>query len=524
MRNLFYLLLFLLPVSALSQADTDEQPKSLETRIKKLEKIKNKIKISGVEQTFLFIPKVKFNFSKPDKITIPRKIKEGDFFQIEVTDLNLNRYIVQLETDDTIYSQPLSFPTFGTLDLSSLSSLVAKLPQISLTKSADQPILNKALSDLFKFNFQSDSPLNKNFLDINALVIDGSKLIDLEMAEAKKVKDTRKLIEAMIKKTTVNIEKYLKELKIANDAIEEKKYTYMAYRIQRKTNDIPNIDSPDIKKDLQDFDEYRSTLKGLKETISLDIKNLETFIDTDAVKVLLAQTVNIDLKEKVEKVQKALSTSSTQTAKAISIISTDNIEKQLIAVLNLYKENTYTSLPIQFHGEQAKVSIKFIPKDSSSNLQTYILPEIRFPQRKWYWSIGPSMYYSPKMENERVGIESDSSTQFKLLEESPLEGELGTAILLRGGTKIMNSMIGIHVAAGTGLSLAEEIRPRMLLGGGITIGQKHSLAIDFGAVGGYTNAISSSADYNTPYIEKPDVLINTFQFKFFWSVGYAFRF
>lgn len=529
MRKLLCTLFLLLPLVAFSQEEINKESvdslakevKALQKRLTELEKTKNRVRISGKEVTLKAFPKIKFDFTNPESITIPNKIKEGDFYQIEVTGINLNQYVLVMENSDTVYSTPLSFPTFGTLDLSSLTGLVASLSP-KLSEEVEAAVDKMAKSSPDKKSFE------KGTFSTDREVADLLKELSAKMESEK---DLKELITARIEKEMLQISQYLTSLKATNDVIDDKKYDYMAYRVMRQTNDTSDDYKPVIKDDLKEYDALRSALKTLKDTIDTDVKALKKFIDSKDIKNFLANTKDVDLKDNLAKTEKALTEASEKTARALELVSSDNIEKQLVSVLNLYQKQTYTSLPIQYHGEQATAKIKFVPKDSASGLQPYYLSPVKFPHQRFYWSVGPSIYYAG-LENQRVGSQTiqvnDSTQNYQLLKESTLEREMGAAVLLRGGAKLWRPSgwvpsLGVHFAVGTGLSLGEEVRPRMLLGGGFTLGQRHSLALDFGAIGGSVKVVSANADYEQLYTEKPEVLINDFQYKFFWSVGYAFR-
>ena len=77
------------------------------------------------EETINCFPKVSFDFRYRNSITIPKKLKPGDFYQVVVSNINLNDYKVVVEGTDTIFSSPLSFPTFGSIDLSSLQNIIS---------------------------------------------------------------------------------------------------------------------------------------------------------------------------------------------------------------------------------------------------------------------------------------------------------------------------------------------------------------------------------------------------------------
>lgn len=502
------------------------QIKALNHRIEELEKVKNKRKISKTEITYPSFPKVKFDFDEPYKITIPKKIKQGEFYQIEITGINLNQYRLSIENSDTIFSTSIDFPTFGTLDLSTLTNLVNSLPvSTSSQENAEKVEETMELASLVEFD--ESMTLKANFSRVKSEVDPAIEKILKEMAALQASNKLKQLINTKISSIKVHSSEFNNDLKISNEAIENHQFRYTAYRILRQSGESAGTYKPNVRDDLTKFAEYRSTLKQLKHRIDTTSKSFNKFLDRGDVKVFLNDGKNIDVKENVDKAKKALAEATSKTTKVISLVSVSNVEKQLRSILNLYQENTYRSLPIQMNGEQAEVDIKFIPKDSASALQPYVLSTIRFPQRKWYWSVGPSIYYS-NLSHQRLGTETilvdDTLTRFNVFQEADLEKEIGAALLLRAGYKLTDWGLGLHASVGTGLSLGDEVLPRMLYGIGVTFGQIHSISIDIGGISGYVKRISQNADYTREYIEKPSLIVNELQTKLFFGVGYAFRF
>lgn len=58
---------------------------------------------------------------------------------------------------------------------------------------------------------------------------------------------------------------------------------------------------------------------------------------------------------------------------------------------------------------------------------------------------------------------------------------------------------------------------------GLSFGQKHSLALDFGCITGYVDKLNDNVDYNENYLEKPHPLVTKLETAFFWSIGNTYR-
>jgi hypothetical protein len=468
------------------------------------------------------LPLVKFNFKNPESIRIPSTIKEGDFYRIHIKGINLNRYRISLNASDTTYSKPLSLPTFCSIDLSGLegivSSSIESLVTQNPTTASDSLVLNK-MEEL------EAKPLYFTgiFAQKNTIYNDLYRLKKLKPLK----KDSKKeLIEKQLKINKLNVVKFNSELEISKKSIDNKGFEYMEIRVLRKTQENDTDKKIDIKKDLKYYYDLREDLEKIQNEVKKTKEISKKFTEeTPGIKAYLLNPKNITLKDKFSKSENSIKLISKKINEILKVISSENIEKMMVSVMNLYDNNEYKSLPIQFNEEKAKVELFFIPKDSSSNLQKYTLFPVKFPRKKSYWSVGTSMYYSG-LKSERVGyktiVVNDSVSNGKLSLEKSTNGELGTALLLRGGKKFYKKW-GYHIAVGTGISISDEILPRALFGGGLSYGQKHNFTLDIGLSAGNVKEVSESVDFNLDYKEKPNVLINQLKTSYFFAVGYSFQ-
>jgi hypothetical protein len=452
---------------------------------------------------WIYAQKVEFTFSNPNlnDIKIPENLKKGDFYQIVVCDINLNNYRVEMQVKDTVYySSPLNFPVFGMIDLTSLNAVLGTF------KATDVSTKAAAGSDSKKGGQPLFPGMDKESIKIF--------LID----EQRKLND------------------YVSDLKDHVEKIEFQQIDIMQYRILSRLDPIPgNSASIDIRARLTNFKTIWDNLETLNLQRKKAFEAYSEFFKKPEVIALMKQpdAVSVQLTQEKEKVDKVYSSLESEIRKAKGLVSNETVEKSLVSVMHLYQTSTFTSLPIQFTGEEAEIKMSFIPKDSASNLQTYYLSPIKFGRSPWYWAVGPGMYYS-EHRNERVGFETkqvnDSTQNFKVLKEDPLNGEIGVSAIFHVGYKlpILNEFIGIHGSVGTGVSLSEEIKARMLYGGGIAFGKKNHLTLNIGWATGYVDRVSSSfaeVEYGTKlFIEKPSVLVKKLSTEVFYNVGYVFTF
>jgi hypothetical protein len=489
MKTLLKFVLFLLPIICLSQGKDTEH--------------KN-------------LPLVKFNFKNPNKIKIPSEIKEGDFYRILIKDINLNRYFISLKASDTVYSKPIEFPTFGSIDLSGLTNLASS---ITSTVVALVPEATDSIVELEKAKSYDNSFLANKARIFNDIYQIQDLAIKKQETEADKIKKQIAINDLR----SLEFSGILKTIKLA---IDDKAFEYMEIRVLRKTPENDPSKSINFKNDFKFFESLRSNLVTLKNEIDLAKKSSVNFFEnTPKIKTFLADPKNIELKDKFTKSENQISLALKKANTIKDIVSSEKIEQMMVSIMNLYQKNEYKSLPIQFNGEEATVELFFIPKDSSSQLQKYSLMPIRFPRKNTYWSVGSSMYYS-NLKSDRVGYKTirvnDSVSYGKLSMEQATTGELGTALLLRGGRKF-NGKWGYHLTVGTGVSISENVLPRALVGGGLSFGKKHNFTLDLGLIFGNVKEVSKSTDFSLEYTERPEVLINQLKTSYFVGIGYSYN-
>lgn len=453
-----------------------------------------------------------FDFGGGKQVRIPNRIKKGDFYRVKVENINLNNYRVELQVKDTVYySKALDFPVFGSIDISGLESLMGTFKNLAVSSDRSEAIVepisnetNNNDSESNNFSEASDENINKvnNFLNAQKDIL----------------------------------------LKLRNDLndqaneVENLVYKFKSRKLLAKAEPQQSFDSIDLKSTMSNFENLRSQLKTIESRQNTEKKVYDNYFSNAEVIALLKKIKDepegIEIAQEREKIEKAYSELSKIRSKAQTLVSFENEEKSFLSVYQLYSKTTYTSLPIQFTGEEAEVKMSFIPKDSASNLQTYHLSPIKFGRSPWYWAVGPGMYNS-KHRNDRVGFETiqvnDSTQNFKLIEENSLAGEIGVSALFHAGRKFEIGYLdfGIHLSVGTGVSLGEEIRARMMYGGGLSFGKKNHLTIDIGRATGYVDRLAKEIidnGFDKMYLEKPSALVKTLQTDWFVSVGYMFSF
>lgn len=471
-----------------------------------------------------FDKNVTFDFNGGNKVTVPKWIKTGEFYRVIVESINLNNYRVELNVKDTVYySKALDFPVFGAIDISSLEGIVGTFTEA-----------NQSLKDFLN----KDTP-DKSMGGIK-VKIDESSLLTIESELNKAIYNDPEVLSDIEKvlnneeEVTLLLTKVLKE---NIDKINQLSSRFLEARVAAKAIATYNPTNPiDPKSAIEEGLGIINNLELLRKQMDKLFDRYTKYFEKDATTTLIKDAGEPE-KTRIPKNKAVIDKLYAEIKSKISIaqkeMTIEKLEKNIVSILQLYKSTTYTSLPIQFTGEEAEIKMSFIPKDSTSNLQTYHLSPIKFGRSRWYWAVGPGMYYS-ELQSKRVGFESiqvnDSTQNFNVLKETPLEGEIGVSALFHAGSKlpILSEFIGVHGSVGTGISLGNEIRARMLYGLGLSLGRKNHLTANIGFATGYVDELSSSfmeEDYGTKlFTEKPSVLVKKLDTALFYNVGYVFTF
>lgn len=440
---------------------------------------------------------LRFDFNDRKTISLPQKIKRGDFYSVVVEGINPNIYTIQLKTKDTTYqSEPLNFPVFGGLDLSSIPLSLSSLT----TEKADSVL-----------NFNKIGPWG-------TITTKGSSI--------------KGVLDSALKRITLLSESVAA---IQQDLLETN-FDFVQLRLLARSKKLrlSAKDSINVRQKLDQFRLLRGDLNQVNQELESLAKILAAYFKKPAVIDTLAKKPGLATQKK--EVEKLLSTKQKEIKKLMAEVSPSQVEKAIVSVYQLYNSDTYRSLPIQFNGDEAIVSMRFIPRDSTSILQTEHLPKIRFGKSKWYWSVGPALYYSG-LSSQRIGFRSiqinDSTINYSPFEEEPIEDEIGAAVLFHAGYELLpvgNTHLGAHISVGTALSLGEEARARALFGAGIALGDKHKLSLDAGLALGQVdrignNILESEEGFDTVYPSIPDNALTTkLEASGFISLGYMFSF
>lgn len=428
-------------------------------------------------------------------------IEVGEFYRLVIDNLNLNLYKVEVNYSDTTYSKPLETPTFTSFEIDAVSKAISGLSDLTISVIKSKSEFEKGLE-----SFENLTLLfPESFIDSDTEYKKLQVLINNENGNLKELKS--KLNDISLKLDKLKLDTYLFKLKALSIKENSNKFN-----LQQAI-----ITSLEIRKKLENLkaitNKNQSVFKGKFDNYTDDLKKKE------------------DIKKASASLVDAYNKLITTLDKALSEFNADKVNELLSQIVLIENNigNKYSSVPFQFNGEQAILDYKIIPRDSKYLQQTYS-SKIVFPNRKsTYFNVGLSFYGSSLFDEaySTVGMPiNDSTNVFSVIKEDDLNAEIGIASLFRVGWKVDNShRFGLHFNFGPGISISNKVKPRLLVGGGLSYGNKHNLSFDFGLITGYVDVISNSINLDEEYSVKPEnVTVSSLKAGAYLALGYYFKF
>lgn len=439
------------------------------------------------------------NFKERKIFKVPKNIKKGDYYDVQVKDINLNRYAVLVNSKDTVFSSELSMPTFSDIGLEAISTLT------------------EGFSDLHKSDTLSIEKKGDSLIYL-------SKKLLVEGLKDKDIVTILDEYEILTKRFADSLTSQARRL----DALKFKIYEHRLNMFK----ELPTEGKFDSDEALQKFILLREQISETQSQLEKINNQYFEFLEWDDVQAAVKN--NEVLKKRTEEIKSSFKALKDVSAELSKAVNAENVQKLLKSVIFLSTKNTFQSLPIQFKGEQETLSISFVPKDSTSGLQKEVLTPLVFPiHNPGYWSIGTSFYYS-NLTSERFSTlavpVTDSTRVYKIVAESDIDRELGMAVNLRVGRKFKNSVrgsffndLGAHFSIGPGVSISKNILPRLLMGAGLSYGRRHNIIMDFGGIIGFVERKRASVDLNGEYAEPIDPIETRIQSGNYFAIGYTFK-
>jgi hypothetical protein len=326
MKKIIYLLIALIAQSNFLNAQDDKLVKADSKQVQndtvKPKKDCKKSKKSKSEANKVNLLEIDFN-TKKLSINSLDSIKEGEYYQIKINHINQNLFKVSLSSIDTFSSKPQQTPTFGNFDLEALTKLISAISPLSTAITGAS--INPTFKNAFLEELTIDAPKGPND--------EITKMMNSEKSNLLKAKDS-------FEKVTKRIENLKFEIfKIRLNSLRQNNIT-VSYNFDQAFNDLEKI---------------RNEIVVLKDSL-LNGKNSYEKFSTNKQPAIVKDVSYVSndklIKETYEKFLGLI-------AEASISVSADKANELLssIVLIENNSNNTYTSLPIQFLGEQAKVQI-----------------------------------------------------------------------------------------------------------------------------------------------------------------------
>ena len=406
-------------------------------------------------------------------------LKKGDLIQVEVSGFNQNLWRIGIESQEEAYSPITAFPSFGGFDLSSLGNLLNKAPEAGPDTAESQlssmdtlpPLISTLVSEL-------TDHLNASRSLADTLIIIGSEVEQFKS-------------------------KYY-----------EKYFSYFDSGVTSALN-IPNI--------FTTADQLRNKISNLNAAMNDAQNSFRQFLARQSEEKLKEEP----FKSTIEIISQIFQKVETKKAEVAAVISSNEVQKMVLALLQLNTQaDKYTSLPIQYQGGKLEINIEISPIDSNSRLPNYTTT-IHLPRRNsFYVSPGPALWAANIADDDHLAKALiNDPNQFQIIDPTSTERSLGPAAIARFGYRLTDQF-GVHALVGIGTRFNKSNSYLGLFGGGLSIGDPHSLNLDFGLLtGDFSRLNEAFEDEELVFSTLPtDVLTTENDNAFFLAIGYGFKF
>lgn len=425
-----------------------------------------------------------FNGKSLTPLKLPEHMRRGMFYTVEITNINQNLYKVSINHKDSTISKALEMPTFESFKLDALTNLISGISPQSETKREINPNarLYITLQERIENELEKQAEILREYLGDLSSVKTGIDDIQLESS------------------TFV-----LNELKLAPETATGFDYNRTLKEALKLRKEI-NTAQSEILVSQEDYNKFSEKNKGIIEK-NKDLKSKDTIIKTSYS----------ELVTKFSEAQNTISAEKVKELLATLIISQNNSEK------------IYCSFPIQFTEEQATIDILIEPRKPEYLLQSY-KTSLTFPFDNLHYAAVGVSFYAATLHDDAFSVVSrleNNTVVYDIKQEKLAKAEVGITTLLRIGKKIENpGWLGWHGSVGPGISISDKIKPRILVGGGLSAGFKHMFTFDVGGIFGYVDRLSSAYDDGSSgLLSKPEsVIVSKLSGGGFVALGYLYKF
>ena len=315
---------------------------------------------------------------------------------------------------------------------------------------------------------------------------------------------------------------------------------------------IQNLTSQGVRDTIRKYlGEIKSTLQYLSKESIQSKKEYENEIDRfKRRKVFEKQKKLTDLDSKIKTAYQSL---SEVIKSAREKIGGEKIKQMLITLGNIIRNKgyKYKSFPIQLNGDQTKLVVKMVPKDSNMGLQSYTYGPIKFPRYKYNTvGVGTSFYISGLYDEVYSSITTINDTTITIMGEESTIVDTTFNISKEDFSKLELGMFAnfnfwkdfgtrnewsVGITIGPGVSFTQTIRPRLLGGLSIGYGKRNRIVAGVGGIAGYVDKLSKTLindscdnEENCIKTDLPalpnNIVVSKLETSWFFHFGYIHRF
>lgn len=460
---------------------------------------------------------------KGPNLACVESLKKGEYYRLRISHINLNLYKVSVNGKDSSSSTAVHFPTFGDFGLDAISTLVGGVGTVvsKVTTYAEKGIA--PLDTLLNANsIRSAAKINSKrqgmglYGDIEAFVPTDPKMHDIQQR---------------LNAFSAEIGAKTATLVQVRTSIDSLQLVVQLRMLELKQVGTPTTGGIDFKKTLARVLALRDQLQKEQKEIAKQQKAYQAMLDEDGVKKIIES--DDETKALNGRVADGFSKLQSTVTEAIASIDASKSAALLegLQVLEANAGHTYVSAPIQYTGGDAKVDVSITPLKPEYNLQTYAT-SFRFPLANPRYVGVSAGFYGCNLYNDAFSTSSrtliangDTSQVYDLVNEESVRKEFGADLLFSYGRKLRDGgSFGYHFVIGPGVSLTEKVRPRLLVGGGISLGKDHMVMLNTGAIIGFVDRRSNAYHTDGPYAGEPgSPTVTRLDGALFLSIGYLFK-
>jgi hypothetical protein len=407
-----------------------------------------------------------------------QKIQKGDFYQVEIDNINRNLYNVAILVKDSIIKPEFnSIPTF---------------------------------KDLLTFTGFDEFASTKNLLESGGEQSVGAANAEKANTVNRQSKDTDTMKESI-----------LSEIKQLNNDVDAISNLYLAINQSQISYFMDEVTFNNKKYSPISVEKVMDESAKILRSVQQSIRSMEN---------IKADGMNLNKKNPGSVTSDLINIVDSCLKKANALYSSfftkiGSFTKNLL-ILENNGERKYLSLQRQFTSDICDLSIAIIPKDSAFHLSSY-QTLFRFPRRCLTIGLGGAFYTAFFKNNSYSSCFAANDSTYKLIKENPSNQELGFATLLHLIIRpyCFPNWFALDCTFGPAISICENPRPRVAFGCGVSFGEKQSFSINLLGITGYVDRLRNSYNTTDSYSYKPsEFTIPTLALSCGFSIGYIYKF